>query len=117
VTAVEQPSVVVRHRLHAVFAGRPGRLGGLELDADGLRVRLGPWQVVTPLGNLAGADVTAPVGVRLSFAGGGLTFGTAPVPGVRIRFREPVGPLRLAWLTVTVAEPELIAAAIERIRR
>jgi hypothetical protein len=131
--AVGGPTVVVHHRLHADFAAHPwlrpvlGRGSGLDLDAGGLRVRLGPWLVTTPLHNLAGAEVSGPfsalkgLGVRLSLADRGLTFGTTTERGVCLRFREPVpgidpwGLVRHPGLTVTVAEPELVAAAINRI--
>ncbi|WP_370962390.1 hypothetical protein [Amycolatopsis sp. cg9] len=134
VAAVGAPAVVVHHRLHADFAVPFGWLhrllgprSGLELDTGGLRVRFGPWLVETPLANLAGAEATGPfhplraLGVRLSLADRGLTFGTTTRGGVCLRFREPVpgidpwGKLRHPGLTVTVAEPELVAAAINRI--
>ncbi|MEQ0559985.1 hypothetical protein ABJI51_12940 [Amycolatopsis sp. NEAU-NG30] len=124
-------AVVVHYRLHADFAipVPPLRrlLGGLELDATGLRVRFGPWLVETPLSNIAGAEATGPyrpwraLGVRLSLADHGLTFGTTWRRGVCLRFREPVrgldpwGRLRHPGLTVTVSEPELVAAAINRV--
>jgi len=127
-------AVVVHHRLHADFAvGFPpvrrllGARAGLELDADGLRVRFGPWLVETPLRNLAGAEATGPYrafrvfGVRLSLADRGLTFGTTTQGGVCLRFREPVrgidpwGLLRHPGLTVTVSEPDLVAEAVNRI--
>jgi hypothetical protein len=133
-TAVGEPTVVVQHCLRADFAvGHPwlrpvlGPRSGLELDAGGLRVRLGPWLVTTPLHNLAGAEVNGPfsawraLGVRLSLANRGLTFGTTTERGVCLRFREPVagidpwGVVRHPALTVTVAEPELVAAAVNRI--
>ncbi|MDS0138987.1 MULTISPECIES: hypothetical protein [unclassified Amycolatopsis] len=133
-TAVDAPAVVVHYRLHADFAvGSPlvrrilGPRAGLELDADGLRVRFGPWLVETPLSNLAGAEATGPYravrvfGVRLSLADRGLTFGTTTRGGVCLRFREPVrgidpwGLLRHPGLTVTVSEPALVAEAINRI--
>jgi hypothetical protein len=133
-TAVGEPTVVVQHRLRADFAvGHPwlrpvlSPRSGLELDARGLRVRLGPWLVTTPLHNLAGAEVGGPfsawraLGVRLSLADRGLTFGTTTERGVCLRFREPVpgidpwGVFRHPALTVTVAEPELVAAAVNRI--
>ncbi|WP_410611494.1 hypothetical protein [Amycolatopsis sp. lyj-109] len=131
---VEEPAVVVHYRLHADFAlGHPwlhrvlGPRAGLELDADGLRVRFGPWLVETPLSNLAGAEATGPYralrvfGVRLSLADRGLTFGTTTRGGVCLRFREPVrgidpwGRIRHPGLTVTVSEPELVAEAVNRI--
>ncbi|WP_033262283.1 hypothetical protein [Amycolatopsis vancoresmycina] len=131
---VERRTVVVHHRLHADFAvpfpwlqRLLGPNSGLELDTGGLRVRFGPWLVETPLGNLAGAEATGPyhalrgLGVRLSLADRGLTFGTTTRGGVCLRFREPVagidpwGRIRHPGLTVTVAEPELVAEAINRI--
>ncbi|UOX92316.1 hypothetical protein MUY14_17460 [Amycolatopsis sp. FBCC-B4732] len=130
----DEPAVVVRHRLHADFAvplpwlhRLLGPHSGLDLDTGGLRVRFGPWLVETPLDNLAGAEATGPfsplraLGVRLSLADRGLTFGTTTRGGVCLRFREPVpgiepwGLLRHPGLTVTVAEPELVAAAVNRI--
>lgn len=132
--AVDEPTVVVHHRLHADFRVRFPRLrralgagSGLELDADGLRVRFGPWLVTTPLGNIAGAEVSGPfspvraLGVRLSLADRGLTFGTTTEGGVCLRFREPVrgidpwGLIRHPGLTVTVCEPDLVAEAINRV--
>jgi hypothetical protein len=133
-TAVEEPAVVVHYRLHADFAVRSpwlrralGSRSGLELDAGGLRVRLGPWLVTTPLSNVAGAEVSGPyralrgLGIRLSLADRGLTFGTTTEGGVCLRFREPVpgidpwGLIRHPGLTVTVAEPDLVAEAVNRV--
>ncbi len=127
-------TVVVHYRLHADFAVRFPWLrralssrSGLELDAAGLRVRLGPWLVTTPLSNIAGAEVSGPysalrgLGIRLSLADRGLTFGTTTEGGVCLRFHEPVtgldpwGLLRHPGLTVTVAEPDLVAEAINRV--
>lgn len=133
-TEATEPAVVVHYRLHADFAVRfpavrraLGARSGLELDAGGLRVRLGPWIVTTPLSNIAGAEATGPfsplrgLGVRLSLADRGLTFGTTTERGVCLRFHEPVrgidpwGLLRHPGLTVTVSEPDLVAEAINRI--
>jgi hypothetical protein len=127
-------AVVVQYRLHADFAvAHPwlrrvlGPRSGLDLDADGLRVRLGPWLVTTPLSNLASAEVVGPfsamrgLGVRLSLTDRGLTFGTTTEGGVCLRFHEPVrgidplGLIRHPGLTITVAEPALVAAAVTRI--
>jgi hypothetical protein len=128
----EDTVTVVRHRLHAKFAGPPwlrpwlDRHSGLDLDATGLHVRLGPWSVSTPLENLAGAEVGGPysplraLGVRLSLADRGLTFGTNAARGLCVRFREPVpgieptGLLRHPSLTATVAEPDLVADVLNQ---
>lgn len=131
--AATEPAAVVHYRLRAEFAVRfpllrraLGPRSGLELDADGLRVRLGPWLVSTPLSNVAGAEASGPynplrgLGVRLSLADRGLTFGTTTEGGVCVRFHEPVpgidpwGLIRHPGLTVTVAEPDLVAEAINR---
>lgn len=132
-TAVGEPTVVVHYRLHADFAVKfrwlrrlLGARSGLELDAGGLRVRFGPWLVTTPLANIAGASATGPyralrgLGVRVSLADRGLTFGTTTEGGVCLRFREPVpgldpwGLLRHPGLTVTVCEPDLVAEAVNQ---
>ncbi|UOZ02862.1 hypothetical protein [Amycolatopsis sp. WQ 127309] len=123
---------VVRHRLHAKFAGpswlQPWleRHSGLDLDATGLHVHLGPWSVSTPLANLAGAEVSGPfkpwraLGVRLSLADCGLTFGTNSARGLCVRFRDPVpgiepsGLLRHPSLTATIAEPDLVADVLNQ---
>ncbi|MGW4485395.1 hypothetical protein ACWEOE_16345 [Amycolatopsis sp. NPDC004368] len=126
-------TTVVHHRMWARFV-LPAWLrrlrrdrDGLALDTEGLRVRLGPWLVATPLHNLASAEVTGPfsafraLGARLSLADRGLTLGTSTRQGVCIRFHEPVagiepfGLLRHPGLTVTVAEPDLVAATINAV--
>ncbi|WIX75571.1 hypothetical protein QRX50_29175 [Amycolatopsis carbonis] len=124
----------VHYRLRAKFAATQpwirrllGERNGLRLDTDGLRVRLGPWVVTTPLSNLAGAETTGPfnalrgLGARLSLADHGLTLGTTSQHAVCIRFHRPIPGIdpwvlvRHPSLTATVAEPELVAAAINRI--
>ncbi|MET8991616.1 hypothetical protein ABZW49_39710 [Nonomuraea wenchangensis] len=89
----------------------------LTLSADVLRVRFGPWLVLSPRANVAGAELSGPysavkaIGPHLSLADGGLTFGSNTRLGVCIRFRrsvsgsEPLGVLRHPALTVTVEEP------------
>lgn len=97
----------------------------VDLDSDGLRIRFGHFSLVTPVRNLAGAQITGPfravkaLGVRLSLADRGVTFGSATERGVCIRFHRPVpaldplGALRHPGVTVTVADPERLAAAVE----
>ncbi|MFI5606944.1 hypothetical protein [Amycolatopsis sp. NPDC051903] len=125
---------VVHYRLFARFAAHPALRhllpgSGLWLDAEGLRVRLGPWVVTTALSNLAGATVAGPfhaaraLGARLSLADHGLTLGTSTARGVCIRFHravpglDPFGLVCHPALTVTVAEPDLVARAINQIAR
>jgi hypothetical protein len=86
-----------------------------------LDVSFGPWRVVTTTANIASAEVSGPyaawkaLGVRLSLADRGLTFGTVSSAGVCILFHDPVpgieptGLLRHPNLTVTVAEPQMLA--------
>jgi hypothetical protein len=97
----------------------------IVVDAQSLDVRFGPWRVRTPLANIAGAEQSGPLspvralGVRLSLADRGLTFGSDSLGGVCIRFREPVrgidplGLIRHPGLTVTVETPELLAARLQ----
>lgn len=98
----------------------------LTIDDDHLEVAFGRWRFMTPVRNLAGAAVTGPYAwpkvigpPHVSLADGGLTLGTNSDAGVCIRFVEPVRgstpfPLpRHGSLTVTVADPESLAEAIE----
>ncbi|SFB41880.1 hypothetical protein SAMN05216266_110210 [Amycolatopsis marina] len=97
------------------------KTSGVRVGWDGLSVRFGPWHVHSPLTNIAGASVTGPfsalraIGTRVSLMDRGLTFGTNTLIGVCIDFHrpvrgvEPLGVLRHPALTVTVAEPQLLA--------
>lgn len=108
------------------FGVRDPSDAGVVLDADRLLVRFGHWSLATPVRNLAGARVTGPfaapkvLGPRLSLADRGLTFGTSTERGVCIRFHrpvpglEPLGVLRHPAVTVTVRDPDALAAAVER---
>jgi hypothetical protein len=90
----------------------------------GLRARFGPWEVVTPLTNLAGVETSGPysalkaIGVRMSLDLG-LTFGSSTAKGLCLRFHEPVhggepvGLLRHPALTVTVADPAGLAERLQ----
>jgi hypothetical protein len=89
-----------------------------------LEARFGRWLVQSTLSNIAGTEVSGPysavkaIGVRLSVADRGLTFGSNAGRGLCIRFREPVagiepfGLIRHPGLTVTVTAPEELAAAL-----
>ncbi|NJP91766.1 hypothetical protein HCN51_20270 [Nonomuraea sp. FMUSA5-5] len=89
----------------------------LTLTDELLRVRFGPWLVLSPRHNVAGAALSGPysplkaIGVRISLADGGLTFGSSTTQGVCLRFHrsvsgsEPLGLLRHPALTVTVEDP------------
>jgi hypothetical protein len=111
--------------------GRAAELLGLaahayvEVDDTTFTARFGPWMVRTPLSNISGVSVTGPYAPwkvigppRLSFADRGLTFATTARQGLCIRFFEPVvgieptGRLHHPGLTVTVADPVRVMAAI-----
>ncbi len=108
---------------------RPARLFGitpetawLDVGADTLRVRFGPWRVTTRLANISAVAVTGPYAffktagpARLAITDRGLTFATNGERGVLISFHTPVrgldplGVLRHPELTVTVADVEGLA--------
>ncbi|HUH07085.1 MAG TPA: hypothetical protein VML96_04670 [Egibacteraceae bacterium] len=95
------------------------------IAGDRLRIRFGLWALDTPLANVAGATVTGPyraikaIGPRGSWVDRGVSYGTNAENGVCIRLHEPVASLDpFGWLlhpgvTVTVAEPEALVAALE----
>jgi hypothetical protein len=104
--------------------GLPRPHDGVRFDGVVLDALFGPWHVTTTIDNVASAEVGGPyspwkaLGARLSLADRGLTFGTDPASGVCIAFRKPVrgieptGLLRHPGLTVTVAQPALLAARL-----
>jgi hypothetical protein len=69
----------------------------VQLTPDRLIAQFGFWRLETPLANVAGAELSGPykwyraIGVRLSLADRGLTFGSTTEGGVCVRFHEPVG--------------------------
>ena len=103
----------------------------LVLKGEHLIAHFGPWQVETPLANVAGAELTGPyrwpriIGpAHVSLKDRGLTFATTDRSGVCIRFREPVagiepfGVLRHPGLTVTVEDaPALVEVLTHAARR
>jgi hypothetical protein len=104
------------------FLLRPSR-DGVRLTDDGHFVAtFGVVKVTTPLANVTGAHVTehyrwwTAVGIRMSMADDGLTFGTNSRRGLCIHFNEKVrSSLRRSGhsaLTVTVADPEGLELAL-----
>lgn len=100
----------------------PGGQGVTLTDDGRFLARYGPFRVDVPLSQVRGAHVAGPyrwwtaVGPRLSFVDDGLTFGTNARAGVCIHF-EPSIPRVVGFkdhsaLTVTVADPEGLAAAL-----
>lgn len=117
-----RPTNTVRHfdydldpRFKAIWWPLGVRSGqGVTIDGDRMTARYGFLELSTPLANVAGGHITedyrwyTAIGVRLSFADDGLTFGTTNRRGVCIHFAERVGgviPGRShSALTVTVAD-------------
>lgn len=98
----------------------------VDVDDGQLLARFGPWRVSTPLDNVEDTQVTGPYATllvigpaRLSIADRGLTLATNARRGLCIRFRQPVpgieptGRLRHPALTVTVADVDGLAAALD----
>ena len=99
------------------------------LERGCLTARFGPWCVETPLNNIAETSITGPYKPwkvagppHLSFADRGLTFATNAEEGVCLQFVvpvtgiEPLGRLHHPGVTVTVADPHGLIAAIESAR-
>lgn len=95
----------------------------VEVDDDIFSAHFGWFRVTTPVNNITGVRRTGPylavkaIGPRLSLADRGVTFGSSARAGVCLTFRHPVtalfGPLvRHPGLTVTVAEPDALVAAV-----
>ncbi len=102
---------------------RVGRDDGVTVGGDGSLVATFGWvRVVTTVDNVDHTQVTGPhrwytaVGLRVSFADDGLTFGTNHRRGLCIEFVERVPkvigfrPHSALW--VSVADPEGLAEAI-----
>ena len=102
------PNVVV------LIPDEGGTVGKVVVATDGTEA---------PLSNVRDAHVTGPfrwwtaVGPRMSFVDDGLTFGTNAQAGVCIHFDPPVprviGFKDHSALTVTVADPEALQAALK----
>lgn len=99
----------------------------VRIAAGELHVSYGPWRVTTPLSNIRSCTVTGPYAVpkvigpaRLTVSDRGLTFASNPDLGAFIEFAEPVRGISPApWprhpnLTVTVADPAALMAALRR---
>ncbi len=111
------PLFGIRHRTSAVV-----------IDNGELLARFGRVRVATTLDNVLDAQVTGPyswlkaLGVRVSMADRGLTFGSNTQAGVCLRFHRPVEGvmkrfgLRHPGLTVTVADPDALVRCIEALR-
>ncbi|HEX5255807.1 MAG TPA: hypothetical protein VFW69_18395 [Mycobacterium sp.] len=110
-----------------------GRLFGIsdgscvvQVGADDLYARFGPWTIQTPLTNIATVTLTGPYAfvktagpARLSIKDRGLTFATNNARGIFVEFVRPIrgidpfGWLRHPNLTLTVADPKGLAALLK----
>lgn len=116
-----------RYRMPALLFGvTPGRARVVVTD-DELLVRFGPWRLRTPLANVSHTQVTGGYAwhrtagpAHLSLVDRGVTFATTSHRGLCVAFMvpvraiEPTGVLRHPAATVTVADPEELAAALSR---
>src|SRR5580658_1016725 len=104
------------------FLLRPARDGVTLTDEGSFLATFGLVKISTPRSNISGAHITrnyrwwTAVGVRMSFADDGLTFGTNCDAGVCVHFTERVPSLLRrsghSALTVTVADLEGLTAAL-----
>ena len=114
------------HRVVALPLGITPGTTSVDVEDGQLRARFGLWRVSTPLANVEGTEVTGPYNAlktigpaHLSLADRGLTFATNSARGLCIRFREPVkgidptGRIKHPGLTVTVADIDGLAAALD----
>lgn len=104
-------------------AFRLGSNDGVEITDDRMLVATyGRAKVKTPLVNIDHTEISGPhrwykaIGLRLSFADDGITFGTNCDSGLCIAFKEKVpkviGFKDHSALWVSVADPAALAAAI-----
>jgi hypothetical protein len=113
------------HRRVSRLFGVSERSAVVTLHDAEFEASFGPWRVSTPYGNIDEVEVTGPYQLvktigppRLSLADRGLTFASNSQAGVCLSFRDPVpgveptGRLRHPNLTVTVADPAGLAAAL-----
>lgn len=95
------------------------------VSEEEIRVRFGPWRLRTTRTNVAAVEESGGFSwlktagpARLSLADRGITFATNPDRAVCVRFRVPVrgllptGSLRHPAMTVTVADPQGLMAAL-----
>ena len=116
-----------RYRIAALPFGILPSTAWVEVDDDRLSARYGFWRVETPRSNVAevsrsgGYSFVKTAGpAHLSLSDHGVTFASNGEAGVCVAFHEPVAVLdptgrflRHPGLTVTVADPDALAGALE----
>lgn len=112
-------------RLVELSFGVTPRNSMITVSEAELRIRFGPWRVLTPRDNIRAVSITGPYlfvktagPARLTFHDRGLTFASNNQRGVLIEFHEPIpgiepsGRLRHPNLTVTPADCDGLAALL-----
>jgi hypothetical protein len=130
------PSSVHRFRFDTAFAlaalpfGITSEGSRVEVMNGTLHARFGPWDVQTPVDNIAAVHRTGPFSLprvigppRVSLADRGLTFASTSSGGLCIEFHHsvpgilPVSVIRHPALTVTVEDPDALARDLARAHR
>jgi hypothetical protein len=118
-------SFTTSYRAVALLFGVTPRTAAVLVEDDELRVRFGLWSLRTPIGNIAGAEVTGGFAFlktagppHLSFSDRGVTFATNGDHALCVRFHQPVPAIeptrtiRHPGATLTVEDPEGLARAL-----
>ena len=113
------------YRAAALMFGVTPRSATIAVSDTELRVRFGPWRLVTPLANITSVSITGPYAfvktagpARLTLSDRGLTFATNHERGVFVEFArpvpgiEPTGRLLHPNLTLTAADCPGLARAL-----
>lgn len=113
------------YRLPALCFGIRPDTAHVVLTDDELRVRFGPWHLVTGLDNIAGCEESGDFAwvktagpPHLSLRDRGVTFATNGDRALCVRFREPVPAIdptrtiRHPGATLTVTRPDLLRQAL-----
>ncbi|MEO6627109.1 MAG: hypothetical protein ABIP03_00925 [Aquihabitans sp.] len=120
--AFEPPYIVL-----ARLVGVQPSTAWVEVSDEWFVACFGPWKVHTDRANVVEVITSGPYSVaktigpaHLSFSDRGLTFATNNRAGVCVKFRDPVrgmdplGLIRHPGLTITVADPDALVAALDR---
>jgi hypothetical protein len=108
-----------------VFGVRPSTCC-VRVSTDGVAIKFGLWHATVSLDNIADAVLTGPYNflktagpARLSLADRGVTFATNGDRGVCIKLHRPIraiepsGLIRHPGITVTVADCDALAEALQ----